>query len=138
MSRFRTGVVRHVHSPRWRSISTYTEPSPRNPTLRPPSHRHTRSKQGYPEEHIRSLHPRMIFVRPWDGIPSMVHAFAIIREIESRFGKVQEFVVLRVRTPPHYSFMPDMLHYRTLTYRRPTCHTCMRRFPGLKMLTRYR
>jgi hypothetical protein len=55
-------------------------------------------------EGARTFHPRMIFVRPWDGIPTISHAFAIVRGIERRFGKIQEFVVLRVRVSVFLNF----------------------------------
>lgn len=40
--------------------------------------------------------PTTIFVRPWEGVPTMVHVFAIVRSIEKMFGKIDEIIVPRV------------------------------------------
>lgn len=88
------------HAPRWRALSTSTHEQSLPPP--PPSHLQlliSRNKDR--EREPRDLHPRMIFVRPWDGIPTMAHAFAVVCEIERQFGRIQEFVVVRVRI---YSF----------------------------------
>ena len=42
--------------------------------------------------------PPRIFVRPWDGVPSMLDGFAMIRGIENEYGKVKAFRFLRVRS----------------------------------------
>jgi len=36
-----------------------------------------------------------LFVRPWDGIPSMPDAFAMVRGIERKYGKVKSFKLMR-------------------------------------------
>jgi hypothetical protein len=38
-----------------------------------------------------------IFVRPWDGVPSMLDGFAMLRGIEKKYGKVKAFRFIRVR-----------------------------------------
>ena len=41
--------------------------------------------------------PPRLFVRPWDGVPSMVDAFAMLRGIEKKYGKIRTFEFVRVR-----------------------------------------
>ena len=41
--------------------------------------------------------PPKIFVRPWDGVPSMLDGFAMLRGIENKYGKVKAFKFIRVR-----------------------------------------
>lgn len=41
--------------------------------------------------------PPRIFVRPWDGVPSMIDGFAMLRGIESKYGKLKAFRFIRVR-----------------------------------------
>lgn len=53
---------------------------------------HTRSGKA----NARNSPPR-IFVRPWDGVPSMVDGFAMLRGIENKYGKVKAFKFTRVR-----------------------------------------
>lgn len=38
-----------------------------------------------------------IFVRPWDGVPSMIDGFAMLRGIERKYGKIKAFRFIRVR-----------------------------------------
>lgn len=38
-----------------------------------------------------------IFVRPWDGVPSMLDGFAMLWGIEQKYGKVKTFKFMRVR-----------------------------------------
>ncbi|KAF8484085.1 hypothetical protein JB92DRAFT_3131939 [Gautieria morchelliformis] len=84
---------RHLHALR-RPPLRLTPPS--TDISHPVSYLHLPAPQAQGED-VRTFHPnpRMIFVRPWDGIPTISHAFAIVRDIERRFGKIQEFVVLR-------------------------------------------
>jgi len=42
-----------------------------------------------------SVRPR-IFVRPWDGVPSMLDGFAMLRGIEDKYGKIRAFTFVRV------------------------------------------
>ena len=47
-----------------------------------------------------------IFIRPWDGVNSMPEAYAIIRGVERKYGKIRNFMMLRVRSyllTRHYS-----------------------------------
>ena len=86
---------RHLHALRWHARFTSTDVSspsynPPPPTAQSDAHQKQKASSGRP------VHPRIIFVRPWDGIATMAHAFAIARDIERRFGKIQEFKVLRV------------------------------------------
>lgn len=106
---------RRLHALRWRTLSTSAGVSPSSTDHQSPLplSTHDQPRAGSdaaqtPEdrEHPRAsrgsrpqstaFHPRMIFVRPWDGLPTMAHAFAIIRDIERRFGKIQEFAIIRV------------------------------------------
>jgi len=48
--------------------------------------------------------PPRIFVRPWDGVPSMPDGFAMLRGIENKCGKIKAFKFLRV----------SLLHLRSL------------------------
>ena len=41
--------------------------------------------------------PTRLFVRPWDGVPSMLDGFAMLRGIEEKYGKVKAFRFTRVR-----------------------------------------
>lgn len=46
-----------------------------------------------------------IFVRPWDGISSMVEGLALIRGLERRYGEIQEYQLMR--DPDHVEvFVP--------------------------------
>lgn len=40
---------------------------------------------------------RMVFVRPWEALPTMAHVFSIVRNIEKTFGKIDDIIVPRVR-----------------------------------------
>lgn len=54
-------------------------------------------KQPLPDTHIdHAPATRTIFVRTSQGIPSMSHAFAIIRALEEQYGTFQEFRLIRV------------------------------------------
>ncbi|KAF8585231.1 hypothetical protein K439DRAFT_1616065 [Ramaria rubella] len=81
----------------WRKISTSAERPSSEQTvyhessLLKAADRERRDGQNFQQV----MHPRMIFVRPWDGVSSMAHAFAIVRAIERRFGRIQEFVLVR-------------------------------------------
>ena len=86
---------RRLHALRWHARSTSTDVSSSSydsppPTAQSDAHQKQKVSSGRP------VHPRIIFVRPWDGIATMAHAFAIACDIERRFGKIQEFKVLRV------------------------------------------
>jgi hypothetical protein len=61
---------------------------------------------------IRKGPPR-IFVRPWDGVPSMLDGFAMLRGIESKYGKVKAFRFVRVC---YFRFQPFTL---TLEWTQP-------------------
>jgi len=39
--------------------------------------------------------PHRLFVRPWDGVPSMVDGFAMLRGIENKYGKIKAFKFIR-------------------------------------------
>lgn len=41
--------------------------------------------------------PRRLFVRTWDGVPSMPDGFAMLRGIEKKYGKIKTFKFIRVR-----------------------------------------
>lgn len=53
--------------------------------------------------HEKNVNTRLqtIFVRPWDGISSMVELYAIIRGLERHFGRIREYQVGRVSLPSH-------------------------------------
>lgn len=63
-----------------------------------------------------------IFIRPWDGVKSMPEAFAIIRGVERKYGKIRDFMLMRVTsffnlnvrvsTQPHPPFFFDALGLR--------------------------
>jgi len=45
------------------------------------------------------MRPR-VFVRPWDGVPSMLDGFAMLRGIENKYGKIKAFNFVRVSFAP--------------------------------------
>ena len=79
--------------------------------------------------------PPRIFVRPWDGVPSMLDGFAMLRGIENNYGKVKSFKFIRVRQFRSQSFLfvlgwtqsrclcPSFLSFRTGKYPLRTFHT---------------
>lgn len=40
---------------------------------------------------------KVLYIRPWDGITSTPEAYAILRAIERRYGKLKHYHFLRVR-----------------------------------------
>ena len=72
------------------ATSAYVETSSASPI--PPrldKKTHTRNDEGC------GVRPR-IFVRPWDGVPSMLDGFAMLRGIENKYGKIKTFAFVRV------------------------------------------
>ncbi|KAF9816797.1 hypothetical protein IEO21_03877 [Rhodonia placenta] len=53
--------------------------------------------------HEKNVNTRLqtIFVRPWDGISSMVELYAIIRGLERHFGRIREYQVGRDTNVPN-------------------------------------
>lgn len=39
---------------------------------------------------------RTFHLRPWIGLPTMAHVFAIVREVEQRYGRLETFWAPRV------------------------------------------
>ncbi len=89
--------------PRWRATSIYRisrrlqstlsqaeagtstpSPTPPEPSVATKLRRQRRRARG------------TIFIRPWDGVSSMPEALAIVRAVEKKYGKVQDFMVMRV------------------------------------------
>lgn len=48
------------------------------------------------EEDRKAHHQRSVFIKPWDGIKSMVEAFAILRAVERKYGRLREYKFIRV------------------------------------------
>ena len=74
------------------STSAYAETSSSSP-MPPRLHKKTHPRNG--KVNAEGGPPR-IFVRPWDGVPSMIDGFAMLRGIENRYGKVKSFKFMRV------------------------------------------
>jgi hypothetical protein len=77
----------------FRELSTTTEFSSTTKNISSPG--------PFPLDASPALSNGTLFVRTWDGIPSIAHALAIIRGLESRYGKVREFRFGRVRCSLH-------------------------------------
>jgi len=76
--------------------------------------------------------PPRIFVRPWDGVPSMLDGFAMLRGIENKYGKIKAFNFIRVSFASgrsHFARMDStvtpvsFLSFRTKRYPLRTFHT---------------
>lgn len=76
------------------ATSAYSEPSSPSPMPLKLNRKPDTSKIRFNPDEL--LHPRL-FVRPWDGIPSMVDGFAMLRGIERKYGKIKTFKFIRVR-----------------------------------------
>ena len=74
------------------ATSAYAEPSSTSP-MPPKLDKKTHTRNG--RANTQGTPPR-IFVRPWDGVPSMIDGFAMLRGIESKYGKVRAFKFIRV------------------------------------------
>ena len=66
------------------------EPSPSMPAP-PPTSSEPQMRQAN-----REGPKNILYVRPWDGVTSTVEAFAIVRSIERRYGRLKWFHFLRV------------------------------------------
>jgi hypothetical protein len=88
-----------------RAIST----NPESPSSSTPQflREHTQQHESHPESAPTSYSGRL-FVRPWDGISSLPDAYAIIRGIERRYGKIKSFRMLRVREQLHF-LQPNLI-----------------------------
>ena len=92
------------------ATSAYAETSSTSPM--PPrldKKTHTRSGNAY----ARSVRPKM-FVRPWDGVPSMIDGFAMLRGIENKYGKIKAFTFVRVSFTSGHARMDSTLTHISL------------------------
>jgi hypothetical protein len=103
-------VIRHRNPCIWRTYSTET--THESESRRSPFPSRRRSFDSDTDERVKiprvSVAQRTIHVRAWEHPESMADAFAIVRGVERKYGRIRDFMWVRVRLQTRLS---RFLHY---------------------------